>query len=118
MDPIRSHWNMVCCGFKVWAVDGELATCNYHILAHENGLGIKLLTALAVWVALSLSLDVIMTAITIIYLIRQQRAIPPMIAMIALVFAVYVFNSGGWGTFIYDISSKLFVLSLLIALAG
>ncbi|CAE6433867.1 unnamed protein product [Rhizoctonia solani] len=78
-----------------------------------------------------------MTAITIIYLIRQQRecsayncvlvtiwnmlwlaAIPPMIAMIALVFAVYVFNSGGWGTFIYDISSKLFVLSLLIALAG
>ncbi|CAE6450284.1 unnamed protein product [Rhizoctonia solani] len=78
-----------------------------------------------------------MTIITILYLIRQQReynaytpvlvtiwnmlwlaAIPPMIAMITLMFAVYVFNSGSWGTFIYDISSKLFVLSLLVALAG
>ncbi|CAE6480891.1 unnamed protein product [Rhizoctonia solani] len=61
-----------------------------------------------------------------------MAAIPPMMAMIALIIIMYILNSGIWATFIYDISTdfsnltdesnrisgKLFVLSLLIALAG
>ncbi|CAE6475633.1 hypothetical protein ACGC1H_006019 [Rhizoctonia solani] len=118
----------------LWILSGIAGICFAGVSGSRPRM---VMAALAVWIALSLSLDIIMTVITILYLIRQKReysvytpvlvtiwnmlwlaAIPPMIAMIALMLAVYVFNSGSWGTFIYDISSKLFVLSLLVALAG
>ncbi|CEL53536.1 hypothetical protein RSOLAG1IB_06391 [Rhizoctonia solani AG-1 IB] len=94
-------------------------------------------TTLATWVALSCSLDLTMTVITMIYLIQRQReykaysrvlmtiwnmlwlaAVPPMLAMIGLIITMYILHSGSWATFIYDILSKLFVLSLLIAITG
>ncbi|CAE6462773.1 unnamed protein product [Rhizoctonia solani] len=91
----------------------------------------------ASWVGLSFSLDLIMTTITMGYLIQRQReykaysrvlmsiwnmlwlaAIPPMLAMMGLIVTMYVVDSKSWAMFIYDILSKLFILSLLIALTG
>ncbi|QRW20823.1 hypothetical protein RhiXN_05812 [Rhizoctonia solani] len=45
-------------------------------------------------------------------------AIPPMLAMMGLIVTMYVVDSKSWAMFIYDILSKLFILSLLIALTG
>ncbi|KAJ1305239.1 hypothetical protein OPQ81_000268 [Rhizoctonia solani] len=118
----------------VWLLSGVAGIC-FAVATYYRPQLVK--TTLASWVGLSFSLDVTMTLITMAYLIRQQRehkayapvlmtiwnmlwlaAIPPMMAMIALIITMYILNSGSWAMLIYDILSKLFILSLLIALAG
>ncbi|KAH7338213.1 hypothetical protein B0J17DRAFT_717873 [Rhizoctonia solani] len=118
----------------IWVLSGAAGTCFAVVVCYIPRLVEVILTS---WVALSLSLDITMTVITMVYLIRRRSkhkayspilmtiwnmlwlaAIPPMMAMIALIITMYILHSGSWAASIYDLSSKLFVLSLLIALAG
>ncbi|CAE6418450.1 unnamed protein product [Rhizoctonia solani] len=110
-----------------WVLSGAAGICFAVVTCYVPELAEIMLAS---WVASSLSLDITMTAITMVYLIRRRReckgrspvlmtiwnmlwlaAIPPMMAMIALIIIMYILNSGIWATFIYDISSTYIILS-------
>lgn len=134
-------WHMI--GKKVWAIVPFVslwvasfgAGICFSFTARDN---LSQMMTLASWVGFSFTLDVCMTIISMVFLIKSWRksknmssilltlwnmlwlaAIPPMCAMIVVIVTAYLVDGyDAWASFFYDITSKLFVLSLMISLTA